>query len=61
MHPDMPSIAFAAQAGYQRIVLDTLPTMRAAQRLYGELGFRQIAPYYDTPVAGTLFLERRLR
>ena len=48
------------QAGYRRIVLDTLPKMDAAQRLYEQLGFEDIPPYYDTPIPGTRFMARRL-
>jgi ribosomal protein S18 acetylase RimI-like enzyme len=46
----------AAEAGYREIRLDTLPMMGAAQRLYESLGFRDIPPYYETPIAGTRFM-----
>ncbi|MDE1008541.1 MAG: GNAT family N-acetyltransferase [Paraburkholderia fungorum] len=50
----------ARQAGYTRIRLDTLPDMRAAQRLYAQLGFKPIPAYVFNPIAGTIFLERDL-
>ena len=43
-----------------RIVLDTLPTMRAAQALYRTLAFRPIAPYLKNPTPGALCFELRL-
>ena len=47
----------AAQAlGYRRILLDTLPTMRIAVKLYRELGFTEAPAYYPSPVEGTIFL-----
>ena len=50
----------AADLGYPRIKLDTLPAMHAALALYRAAGFTPIARYYDTPVEGTAFLGRRL-
>ena len=51
----------ARAAGHSEMLLDTLPTMHDAQALYRALGFREIAPYYDTPIAGTVFMSLRLR
>lgn len=46
----------AGTMGYTRAVLDTLPSMRAAQALYASLGFRPTDPYYRNPVPGTIYL-----
>ena len=50
----------ARQAGYQHMRLDTLPSMARALALYRRLGFREIAPYYENPVEGAVFLELQL-
>jgi hypothetical protein len=34
--------------------------MTAALTLYGKFGFVPAAAYYDTPIAGTIFLRRPL-
>lgn len=54
-------VACARRARYDRIRLDTLPTMGAAQRLYGALGFQPTAPYYESAIAGTIYMARDLR
>jgi putative acetyltransferase len=53
-------IAVAHAAGYRRMVLDTLPTMVSAQRLYESFGFKDVAPYRHNPIAGTRFLGLEL-
>ncbi len=50
----------AKRAGYTEIRLDTLPEMAAAQALYRAAGFEDAAPYYATPIGGTVFMRRRL-
>jgi ribosomal protein S18 acetylase RimI-like enzyme len=54
------AITAARQAGYSEIRLDTLPDMLAAQSLYRRLGFEVIPAYYESPVAGTLFMRKGL-
>lgn len=53
-------IAAAERFGYSEMRLDTLPSMDGAISLYRKAGFVPIAPYYETPVAGTLFFAKRL-
>ena len=50
----------ASSLGYRFMRLDTLPAMQAAQGLYRQLGFVEIDAYYDSPIAGTVFMELAL-
>jgi putative acetyltransferase len=43
--------------GFETIRLDTLAAMSVATRLYESVGFVRCAPYYDTPLADTIFME----
>lgn len=54
-------IAQARKIGYKRMRLDTMQgKMDHAIELYRTLGFREIPPYYASPVKETLFLEMEL-
>jgi ribosomal protein S18 acetylase RimI-like enzyme len=51
----------AAEIGYQRMRLDTVPgKMDSAIAMYRRLGFRPTEPYYGTPISQTLFMELEL-
>ena len=52
--------AIGKELGYARLLLDTLPSMNAAHRLYTSLGFRPIPAYRFNPVQGAAFLELAL-
>jgi carbonic anhydrase len=52
----LAGIRAARQIGYRKILLDTLPAMRIAVKLYRELGFDEAPAYYQTAVEGTQFL-----
>lgn len=53
-------IADARASGYSLMRLDTLPAITAALRLYESMGFVRCAPYYETPLGDTIFLELKL-
>jgi putative acetyltransferase len=50
-------LAAARARGYQRMVLDTLEDMIAAQKLYRSFGFLSAEPYYFNPIRGASYME----
>ncbi len=47
----------ARQIGYRAILLDTLPALESAVRMYRGLGFYEIPCYNDSPVEKTYFFQ----
>jgi carbonic anhydrase len=52
----LATIRAAKEIGYRKLLLDTLPAMRVAVKLYREMGFKETPAYYQTPLEGTMFL-----
>ncbi|MDP3747365.1 MAG: GNAT family N-acetyltransferase [Phenylobacterium sp.] len=50
----------AREIGYSELRLDTLASMGSAIGLYRQLGFAEIAPYYEPTPPGTIFMALRL-
>lgn len=53
-------IAATQEAGYTRLMLDTLPKMASAIALYRALGFAPRGAYVSDPTPGAIFFELQL-
>lgn len=51
----------ARELQYERVRVDTLPTMIAAIQFYQQMGFTPTPAYWPHPVPGALFFEYKLR
>jgi ribosomal protein S18 acetylase RimI-like enzyme len=56
-HLTLAAIAAARAMGYDRVRLNTLPSMTNARALYATLGFREIPPYRAVLVPGVIHFE----
>ncbi len=50
----------AKEIGYHTMLLDTLPSMAAAIKLYRSLSFEDIEPYRYNTIPGALYMELKL-
>lgn len=54
------AIEWARAHGYHRMLLDTLPSMGAAHKLYARLRFAEVPPYRFNPIPGSRFMAKVL-
>ena len=47
----------AREIGYRHVLLDTLPFLHSAIRLYRDMGFYEIGCYNKSPVETTIFMQ----
>lgn len=54
------AIIEAKNLGYKEMLLDTLPSMVAARRMYRAFGFEEVEKYYESPIEETSFMRLML-
>lgn len=52
------AVQAAGDLGYRRILLDSVRSMERALSVYRKLGFQEIGPYRDNPLADAVYMER---
>lgn len=55
------AVQAAAELGYQRVLLDSRRSMKAALSVYRNLGFQETAPYRDNPLPDAVYMEMTAR
>lgn len=53
-------IADAREIGYAYILLDTLPFLESAIRMYKKFGFKEIGSYNDSPMDASIYMRLEL-
>lgn len=53
-------IEWAKATGYRELLLDTLPVMEQAQKMYARFGFEDVPPYRANPVPGARYMRLNL-
>jgi putative acetyltransferase len=53
-------LKIAAERGYTTMRLDTLEKLQRAIRLYEQIGFERITAYYNNPLPGVVYMEKKL-
>lgn len=54
------AIKLAKELGYQQLLLDTLPEMQAAIKLYEDYGFISTSPYRYNPFDTAIYMKKEL-
>lgn len=54
------AVSAARQRGYKVMVLDTLQSLAAANKVYASLGFEQREAYYENPLPGVVYWQLQL-